>query len=216
MTEQKFINWAKEQLNGVADVVKEDYGDQSKVFKLHTTNGNYFLKIGTGLEKEHERLKWLQGKLLVPKVIGFTKIDNKDTLLLSAIEGKNLAALSKEWPPEKVVEKLAKVLLKFHATDAKNCPFGKFESGKVLIHGDACLPNFIFQDDNFSGYIDLGDLMVANREVDFSAAIWSLQYNLGSGYGGMFLENYGVENVTDEMVEKLRLKYEDMQKEWGL
>jgi len=216
MIEQKFINWAKEQLNGVADVVKEDYGDQSKVFKLHAANGNYFLKIGAGLEKERERLEWLQGKLPVPKVVGFTKIDDKGTLLLSAIEGKNLAALSKEWPPEKVVEKLAKVLLKFHATDAKNCPFGKFESGKVLIHGDACLPNFIFQDDNFSGYIDLGDLMVANREVDFSAAIWSLQYNLGSGYGGMFLENYGVENVTDEMVEKLRLKYEDMQKEWGL
>ena len=216
MTEQKFINWAKEQLGGVADVVKEDYGDQSKVFKLHTASGNYFLKIGTKLEKERERLEWLNGKLPVPKVVGFTKIDDKDALLLSAIEGKNLAALSKEWPPEKVAEKLAKVLLQFHAVDAKNCPFGKFESGKVLIHGDACLPNFIFQDDNFSGYIDLGDLMVANREVDFSAAVWSLQYNLGAGYGGMFLEKYGVENVTDEMVEKLRLKYEDMQKEWGL
>ena len=59
-------------------------------------------------------------------------------------------------------------------------------------------------------------LHVANIEVDFSAAIWSLQYNLGSGYDGMFLEKYGVENVTDEMVEKLKLKYEDMQKEWGL
>lgn len=216
MIEQKFINWAKEQLNGVADVVKEDYGDQSKVFKLHATSGNYFLKIGTGLEKERERLEWLNNKLPVPKVIGFTKIDDKEALLLSAIEGKNLAALSKEWSPEKVVEKLAEVLLKFHAVDAKNCPFGKFENGKVLIHGDACLPNFIFQGDNFSGYIDLGDLMVANPDVDFSAAIWSLQYNLGAGYGGMFLKKYGVQNVADEMVEKLRLNYEDMQKEWGL
>ena len=216
MTEQKFINWAKEQLHGVADVVKEDYGDQSKVFKLHAASGNYFLKIGTGLEKEHDRLEWLNSKLPVPKVIGFTKIDDKDGLLLSAIEGKNLAALSKEWPPEKVVEKLTEVLLKFHAVDAKNCPFGKFESGKVLIHGDACLPNFIFQDNNFSGYIDLGDLMVANPDVDFSAVIWSLQYNLGAGYGGMFLKKYGVQNVTDELVEKLRLKYEDMQQKWGL
>ena len=54
--------------------------------------------------------------------------------------------------------------------------------------------------------------MVASPKVDFSAAIWSLQYNLGSGYGGMFLKKYGVENVSDEMVEKLRLKYEDMRK----
>lgn len=216
MTEEKFINWSKEQLGELTDVVKENYGDQSKVFKLHTASGNYFLKIGTGLEKERERLEWLQGKLPVPKVIGFTRIDDKDALLLSVIEGKNLAALSKEWPAEKIVDKLATALRQFHAVDPKNCPFGVFEPNKVLIHGDACLPNFIFQDDNFSGYIDLGDLMVANREVDFSAAVWSLQYNLGSGYGGRFLEKYGVENVTEEMVEELRLKYEDMQKEWGL
>ena len=216
MSEQKSINWAKEQLNEAVDVIKEDYGDQSKVFKLHTANGNYFLKVGAGLEKERERLEWLNGKLPIPKVIGFTKIDDKNVLLLSTVEGENLAALSKEWPAEKVVEKLVKALQQFHAVDAKNCPFGKFEAGKVLVHGDACLPNFIFQDNNFSGYIDLGDLMVAGPEVDFSAAIWSLQYNLGAGYGGMFLKEYGVQNVTDELVEKLRLKYEDMQKEWGL
>lgn len=216
MSEQKFINWAKEQLKGDITVTKEDYGDQSKVFKLRATSGNYFLKIGVELEKERKRLEWLNGKLPVPKVVGFTKIDDKDVLLLSAIEGKNLAALSKEWPAEKIVEKLVEALSQFHAVDAKNCPFGSFEVGKVLVHGDACLPNFIFQDDNFSGYIDLGDLMVASPEVDFSAAIWSLQYNLGAGYGRMFLEKYGVKTVTDELVEKLRLQYEDMQQKWGL
>lgn len=86
----------------------------------------------------------------------------------------------------------------------------------MLVHGDACLPNFIFQGEKFSGYIDLGDLMVAKPEIDFAAAIWSLQYNLGPGHGKRFLEKYGVQNVTDEMVEKLRLQYEDTQKEWGL
>ncbi len=215
MLEQKFINWAEKQL-GNATVTKEDYGDQSKVFKLHAASGNYFLKIGAGLEKERERLEWLNGKLPVPKVVGSAKIDDKDILLLSAIEGKNLAALSKEWPAEKVVDKLVKALHQFHAVDAKNCPFGSFEIGKVLVHGDACLPNFVFQDDNFSGYIDLGDLMVASPEIDFSAAIWSLQYNLGIGYGRMFLEKYGVKSVTDELVKRLWLQYEDMQQKWGL
>lgn len=214
--EQKFIDWAKEQLDKVTNVVRENYGDQSKVFKLHTAGGNYFLKVGTKLEKERDRLEWLQRKLPVPKVVSFIKIDNKDALLLSAIEGKNLAALSKEWPPEKIVDKLTVALQQFHAADLKNCPFGSFEQGRVLVHGDACLPNFIFQDDDFSGYVDLGDLMVASPEVDFSAAIWSLQYNLGAGYGGMLLKRYGIKNVTYELVEKLRLKYEDTQKEWGL
>ena len=78
------------------------------------------------------------------------------------------------------------------------------------------MPNFIFQDDNFSGYIDLGNLTIGSLEVDFSAAIWSLQYNLGPGYGMMFLKKYGVNNITDELVEKLRLQYEDMQEKWGL
>lgn len=216
MLEQKIIDWAETQLKTKTTVTKEEYGDQSKVFKFHAPSGNYFLKIGTGLEKEKERLEWLNGKLPVPRVVGFTKIDNKDALLLSAIEGKNLAALSKEWSAEKVVDNLAKALRQFHAVDVKNCPFGAFEPNKVLVHGDACLPNFIFQGDNFSGYIDLGDLMVASPEVDFSAAIWSLQYNLGAGYGAMFLKKYGVENVTDELVEKLRLKYVDMQEKWGI
>jgi len=214
--EQKFINWAKERLDESTTITKEELGDQSEVFKLHAESGDYFLKIGVGLEKERERLEWLNGKLPVPKVIGFTKIDDKGALLLSAIEGKNLAVLSKEWLAEKVIVKLAEALQQFHAVDAKNCPFGNYETGKVLVHGDACLPNFIFQGDNFSGYIDLGDLMVASPEVDFSAAIWSLQYNLGVGHGRMFLEKYGVKNASEELVEKLRLKYEDMQEKWGL
>ncbi len=149
----------------------------------------------------------------VPKVLGSTTYDGEDVLLLSAIEGKNLAALSKEWSKEKVVDALIDALHKFHAVDIKECPFGAFKEGKVLVHGDACLPNFIFQGEEFSGYIDLGDLMVAKPQVDFAAAIWSLQYNLGPGYGKQFLQKYGVQDVTDEMVEKLRLSYEDMQKE---
>ena len=63
--EQKFINWANEQLQENTIVTKEEHGDQSKVFKLHAESGNYFLKIGVGLEKERERLEWLKGKLPV-------------------------------------------------------------------------------------------------------------------------------------------------------
>lgn len=203
--EQKIIDWAETRLKTSATVIKEEYGDQSKVFRFHAPSGNYFLKIGKGLDKERKRLEWLGGKLLIPKVFGFATFDDEDALLLSAIEGRNLAALSKEWPAEKVVDKLVEALRQFHSVDAKNCPFGSFELNKVLVHGDACLPNFIFQGDNFSGYIDLGDSMVASPEIDFSAAIWSLQYNLGTGYGAMFLKKYGVENVTEELVEKLRL-----------
>ena len=78
------------------------------------------------------------------------------------------------------------------------------------------LSNFIFQNDNFSGYIDLGDMRIDSPEVDLAAVVWSLQYNLGSGHGLNFLKKYGLKNATEELVEKLRLQYEDMQREWGL
>jgi aminoglycoside 3'-phosphotransferase-2 len=174
------------------------------------------LKIGKDLERERQRLEWLNGKLAVPNVVDFMESGNQSALLLSAIEGRNLAVLKNEWPAEKIVDRLAQVIKEFHAVDASNCPFGNLEAGKVLVHGDACLPNFIFNGDNFSGYIDLGDATIGDREIDFAAAIWSLQYNLGKGYGLSFLQKYGVENAAEEVVEKLRLKYEEMQKNWGL
>lgn len=214
---EQFIEWAKKQLNGEVVITKERHGDQSDVFKFETPSENYFLKIGKGLGKERERLEWLKDKVSVPKVIGFMSSDGKDALLLSAIEGQNLAVLKKEWPAEKVINKLVKALKNFHAIDATDCPFGNYETGKILVHGDACLPNFIFSGDKFSGYIDLGDMAIGDREVDFAAAIWSLDYNLGDGHGLKFLKKYGIENATtEEMVKKLKLKYEEMQEEWGL
>lgn len=215
-TPEQFIHWAKKQLGDIDVITKEKHGDQSEVFRLQAASGNFFLKISKNLEKERDRLEWLKGKLPVPNVIGFIKIDDKDALLLSAIEGENLAVLSKKWSAERVIDSLAEALKRFHSVDMENCPFGIFDENKVLVHGDACLPNFIFQNDNFSGYIDLGDMEIGDSEIDLAAAVWSLQYNLGFGCGLRFLEKYGVKTATEELVEKLRLQYEDMQRKWGL
>lgn len=206
-TEQKIINWARELIGEPVEVVKEEYGDQSQVFRLNTFRDKYFIKIGSGLGKERDSLAWLSNKLPVPNVMGFTTIDNKTALLLSAIEGKNLAALCKTWPAEKLAKNLARAIKQFHLIDCKDCPFGDIKKDNVLTHGDACLPNFIFEGDKLSGYIDLGGLTVTKAEVDLSAAIWSLQHNLGPGYGKMFLEEYGIENITDGLVESLRSQY---------
>jgi kanamycin kinase/aminoglycoside 3'-phosphotransferase-2 len=214
--DRDFISWAEKQLGGSTVVDKEPHGDQSTVYRLAVPSGNYFLKIAPALEKERERLEWLGGKLPVPKVIGFTRIGDKGALLLSAVEGIDLAKLCKKWPAQKIVSKWAEALRRFHAVNIKDCPFGDPGSEKLLVHGDACLPNFIFKNDNFSGYIDLGDVRIDAPEIDLSAAVWSLQYNLGKGYGRKFLQEYGLKNATDELAEKLRLQYEKVQKEWGL
>jgi len=214
--DKKFIEWVETLLDDKISATKERYGDQSTVYRINTPHGNYFLKIASNLAAEREKLDWLNGRLPVPKVIGFANIEDKDALLMSAIEGKNLAELKKGWSADKVVDSLAEVLLRFHATDAKDCPFGDHSPNKILVHGDACLPNFIFQSDVFSGYIDLGDARIDTPDADLSASVWSLQHNLGSGHGLRFLEKYGIKNATEEMVEKLRLQYEETQRKWGL
>lgn len=209
---KEFIQWAQGQLQSEAVVTKEKHGDQSEGYHLSVPSGNYFLKIGVNLDNERNRINWLNGKLPVPKIIGFMHIDGKDAILMTSIDGSNLAKLKREWDGDKVVQKLAEILRKFHATDIVDCPFGEPGMNKVLVHGDACLPNFIFKGDEFSGYIDLGDMRIGTVDVDLCAAIWSLQFNLGPGYGIKFLEKYGVTDATEEMVENLRLQYEDVQK----
>ena len=211
-----FIDWAEQKIDLISTAEKERHGDQSTVYRLVTQKGDYFLKIAGNLSKEKERLEWIKDKLPVPKVIGFTNIKGNDALLISAIDGIDLAKLAKQCSGDKIAEKLAEVLRLFHSVPVKNCPFGVSGPGKVLIHGDACLPNFIFKNEIFSGYIDLGDMRIDSPEIDFAAAIWSLEYNLGPGYGKKFLTEYGITNATEELAERLRLRYEDMQKEWGL
>jgi aminoglycoside phosphotransferase len=212
-----FKSWAKDLLQESVELSKESHGDESTVYKVAAGADNYFLKIkeGSSFLKERERLLWFADKIPVPKVIGYTEESGKGAILLSAIEGKNLAVLAKKWPKETVIDKLVEALHAFHSISMDVWPFDAPSPGRVLVHGDACLPNFIFQDEIFSGYIDLGAARLAEVEVDLAAAIWSLQYNLGPGYGLSFLNKYGYPNPTEEVVERLRLEYEDYQRAQG-
>lgn len=212
-----FIHWAKNLIKNETIVSKEHHGDEGAVYKIDSERGNYFLKIKTDSTflKERERLAWFENKLPVPKVVGFTEKDGTGALLLTALEGKNLAILCKEWPAEKVTTKLADALHKFHKTNTEGWTFDELDSKKILVHGDACLPNFIFSGDLFSGYVDFADSKIADSEVDLAAAIWSLQYNMGEGHGVQLLKKYGWGNTTKGEVERLRQTYIDYQRAEG-
>ena len=75
------------------------------------------------------------------------------------------------------------------------------------MHGDACLPNLMVGDNGLSGYIDLGDMGVGDVEAYLLAAVWSLQYNLGPGFGRAFLTAYGRPDATERDVDRLRGMY---------
>ncbi len=72
----------------------------------------------------------------------------------------------------------------------------------TLIHGDACLPNFICHNGAFSTFIDLGQAGAGDKHMDLFWAIWSLEYNLKTDrYTDFFLELYGKESVDFEALK---------------
>jgi kanamycin kinase len=62
------------------------------------------------------------------------------------------------------------------------------------IHGDACLPNILLNDFEFSGFIDFEGGGLGDRHFDLLWAIWSLEYNLKTAdYKELFLNSYGLD-----------------------
>jgi len=70
--------------------------------------------------------------------------------------------------------------------------------GRVLLHGDYCLPNVMLDGWRLSGFIDLGNGGIGDRHIDLLWGTWTLQYNLGTDrYFGRFLDAYG-RDLADE------------------
>lgn len=70
----------------------------------------------------------------------------------------------------------------------------------TLIHGDACLPNFMEEHGRFRAFIDVAMGGIGDRHIDLYWALWSLQYNLKTNaYADVFLDRYGRKNVREDM-----------------
>lgn len=207
-----FLEWAQTYFTKRVIVEKEAYGNDSRVYKLTTEDVSCFLKIGRGLKEEKQKLEWLDSKTIAPKVLGFLANVNEEALLLTSIHGKNLAKFVDEWQPEEIVISLATAISTFHEISPENYPFCKPNSENVLIHGDACLPNFIFDRKGNFGYVDLRDMRIGEIEVDLAAAIWSLDYELGNGWGPLFLSKYGYKDTSTAKSTKLKQQYENFRK----
>lgn len=63
----------------------------------------------------------------------------------------------------------------------------------VVCHGDYTLPNVLLDEGRVVGYLDLGEVGVADRWRDLAVATWSVTWNFGPGYEDLFLDSYGVE-----------------------
>jgi len=76
---------------------------------------------------------------------------------------------------------------------------GKLLKSDVLIHGDYCLPNILFDDWKLKGFIDLADSGIGDRHYDLAMGLWTLTHNLKTQkYGRHFLEAYGLNDIDED------------------
>jgi aminoglycoside 3'-phosphotransferase II len=75
----------------------------------------------------------------------------------------------------------------------------------VVTHGDFCLPNMIFDNGRFSGFVDCGRCGRADRYQDLALAHRSIEGTFGKSVAGNFLEAYGLERVDTKKLSYYRL-----------
>jgi aminoglycoside phosphotransferase len=190
-----------------ATVTRMRSGESNVVLRIDAGAGLVYVKSGPSLTCERQRLQWLGDRLPVPRVLAWRDVAHRHDLVLTALPGEDLAEGAKTEPPERIAELLAVALAHFHATATAGCPFFNSWAGTSLVHGDACLPNVLYSGDSITGFIDVGDSGLGDVETDLAAAVWSLQYNLGPGYGPRFLRAYGLASATEDEAERLLAAY---------
>ncbi len=97
------------------------------VFKLSRNQEILYLKINQpksdfNLEKEKQILEWLNGKLPVPSVLYFDKLNNIEFLLLSEVEGFNSHMTKTDEEKITNIRILAEGLKMIHSINPKECP----------------------------------------------------------------------------------------------
>jgi aminoglycoside 3'-phosphotransferase II len=75
----------------------------------------------------------------------------------------------------------------------------------VVTHGDACLPNAVFEDGTFSGFVDCGRVGRADRYQDLALAARSIDRNFGGEFAAEFLDAYGIDGVAADKVSYYQL-----------
>lgn len=166
---------------------------------------------------EAERLSWLSGRFPAPAMADYVAHEDGSLVVTLAIDASS--AVSERWKqdPDAAARAFGEGLARLHSLDPADCLFGPPEwvgdqddvDEVVIIHGDACAPNTLLDDEGrFAGIVDLGDLGVAERWADLAIASWSLEWDYGPGHEAAFWEAYG-EEPDEERIAHYRRLWDD-------
>lgn len=79
--------------------------------------------------------------------------------------------------------------------------------GYPSLADDYCFPNVFIADGRITGYLDVGELDLADRWWDVAIGAWSTTWNVDPKYEPLFYEGYGV-TPDPERIAYYRLLYE--------
>ncbi len=209
-----------------------------KVLKIQTINQES--------ENEHNVMAWLQNKLPVPKILGFTRDEKRNYLLMTKVPGKMACDSKYLNNPEHLITLLTNALRMLWELDISNCPYNnnldkklpmarynvennlvdidnaekntfgengfknpkhllewlynnKPEEELVFTHGDFCLPNIFFSDNEVTGFIDLGRAGIADKWQDIALCYRSLLHNFDGKYNGIQYQGFYPEMLFEKL-----------------
>jgi kanamycin kinase len=195
-------------LTGLTVAVSYPTDRSHAVFRLvGEWEGDMFLKVlyakganYNSLRDEAMRLQWLGSRLPVPKVGASGSRGGYEFLLTRSVPGVPTHDRSARWNRQEFASLVGQALQRFHAGPKVDCPFRHPVVGptckedEVLVHGDYCLPNVLFDADGCH-YLDVGEAGVGDRYIDLVSGIWSLRHNYGKGSLGNLLNEYGLKTL---------------------
>lgn len=97
----------------------------SQVFRIEKEKDVFFLKVAKKgmLTSEYEKLKWLDGKLSVPKMVLYDYIDDTEYLITESIGGEMVCSEYYVNNPEVGINVIIEAFKQIVNVDIKDCPF---------------------------------------------------------------------------------------------
>lgn len=189
------------------EYTKDDIGRSKDIVFYY--EDKYILKISDNKEeiyKEKEINDWLIQYTPGSKSIVFIEENNKYYYLRTLIKGENLISERILNKPETLINILVDVIDILKSLDDKDCPYNSNTFGNNFVHGDLCLPNILVdEENNFVGFVDLGNAGKGDRWYDYAWMLWSLEYNLHTDkYNKILLNKLNIEFDKEKYQEYTR------------
>ena len=166
---------------------------------VYIFENKYILKISKDINKltqEKQKNDWLSSHIPGPKSILLIQKNNNIYYLRECLSGNSLISKNILDKPIILIDILINVIKILRKLDKEECPFKSEENeGNDFVHGDLCLPNiFINENNEFIGFIDVGNSGKGDKYYDYAWLLWSIQYNLKTNkYNEMFLNQIGID-----------------------